>query len=120
MLDRLRLREEELKALKTELAATSAPEEIKMPTLKDLKLIYHSQLVRLESLLTGSDQLIAANAFLTGLIDRVELIGDPDSRDGMRITIISNVGSLFGGPSSLQGVDRQQKSLPREALRLVR
>ncbi len=67
------------------------------PSLDELQEIYQDQLARLEGLLTGSDEIVAANALLREMLGEVRLWGDPEARDGMRIEIQGDLSSAFQG-----------------------
>lgn len=49
--------------------------------------LYQAQVERLESLLTGSDQMVAANALLKDLLGEIRVMGDPEAADGVSITL---------------------------------
>jgi hypothetical protein len=53
--------------------------ELIIPTQADLEAIYRKQVARLEALLTGSDQMVAANALLRDMLGEVRVQGDPDA-----------------------------------------
>ncbi|WP_299913740.1 hypothetical protein, partial [uncultured Paracoccus sp.] len=50
-----------------------------VPTQAELETIYRAQVERLESLLTGSDQMVAANALLKDLLGEIRVMGDPEA-----------------------------------------
>ncbi|MFC3530478.1 hypothetical protein ACFOMH_20130 [Paracoccus mangrovi] len=73
------------------------PSPLIIPTQADLEAIYRKQVVRLEALPTGSDQMVAANALLREMLGEVRLLGDPDARDGMLVELRGEASSLFQG-----------------------
>ena len=103
---RLSAREAERAALRAELAAIAPAEPVGLPTRAELEATYQAQVARLESLLTGSDQMVQANALLRDLLGEVRLWGDPEARDGMKIEIRGEVSRIF------QPVGGTQKSAP--------
>ena len=68
--------------------------------------IYRKQVALVEALLTGSDQMVAANALLREMLGEVRVQGDPDAQDGMRVELRGEASALF------QGVDQTTKSAP--------
>ena len=106
LLSRLKARETEIADLRTELAQLAEPSERIIPTQADLEAIYRKQVARLESLLTGSDQMVAANALRREMLGEVRVQGDPDARDGVRVELRGEASSLF------QAVDGTTKSAP--------
>jgi site-specific DNA recombinase len=85
LLERLKAREAERDALRAELAASAKPARIVPPSAAELDAIYRGQVGRLEDLLTGSEQMVQANALLRELLGEVRVWGDPDARDGVAI-----------------------------------
>ena len=107
-------REEERDALRAELAESAATvEAVAPPSPAELEAIYRAQVARLEDLLTGSDQMVAANALLRELLGEVCLWGDPKARDGMRIEIRGALSRIL---QAGQPVEHTQKSAPWGAL----
>ena len=106
LLFRLKTREAEVEVLRTELTQLAEPTELIIPTQADLEVIYRKQVARLEALLTGSDQMVAANALLREMLGEVRVQGDPDARDGVRVELRGEASSLF------QAVDGTTKSAP--------
>lgn len=87
LLSRLKACEAEVETLHAEIARIGEPASLIIPTQADLEAIYRRQVVRLEALLTGSDQMVAANALLKDMLGEVRVQGDPDARDGMRVEL---------------------------------
>ena len=106
LLSRLKAREAEVESLRTEIARIAEPSALIIPTQADLEAIYRKQVARLEGLLTGSDQMVAANALLREMLGEVRVFGDPDARDGMRVELRGEASSLF------QSTDGTTKSAP--------
>ena len=104
LLSRLKAREAEVEGLRVELVRLVEPSPLIIPTQADLEGIYRKQVDRLEALLTGSDQMISANALLREMLGEVRVQGDPDARDGVRVEVRGEASALF------QGVDQTQKS----------
>lgn len=65
---RLKAREADREQLRLELEATAAPAMVVIPTAAEMEVIYRQQIARLEALLTGSDQIVEANALLRGCL----------------------------------------------------
>ena len=77
LMERLKAREAERDALRAELAEISEENSFTVPSREDLEAIYRAQVARLEELLTGSDHMVEANAFLRELLGEVRVWGDP-------------------------------------------
>ncbi|ETX10413.1 hypothetical protein OCH239_22235, partial [Roseivivax halodurans JCM 10272] len=77
VLARLETREAERDALRAELAESGQQTPVTPPSPAELEAIYRAQVARLEDLLTGSDQMVAANALLRDLLGEVCLWGGP-------------------------------------------
>lgn len=129
LMARLKTREIERDALRSELAATAVPTTVTIPTAAELEAIYRQQIARLEALLTGSDQIIEANALLRELLGEVRVWGDSEAPDGMAIEIRGEASRIFqpvGGTAESAGAGaflsasqmsvvagvRNQRSLP--------
>ncbi len=98
--------------MRAEISENPAPaESTKLPTVVELEEIYRRQVERLEHLLTGSNQLVAANTLLKSLLGEVRLFADEDARDGMAIEIRGDVSRIL-----LHGPHKMTKGLPKEAL----
>lgn len=106
LLSRLNAREAEVESLRAEIARLAEPSPLIIPTQADLEAIYRKQVARLEALLTGSDQMGAANALLREMLGEVRVQGDPDARDGMRVELRGEASALF------QAADQTTKSAP--------
>ena len=87
LLARLKTREAERDALRDEIIELGKATEVVVPTLEGLETIYGQQVRRLEDLLTGSGQIVEANALLRQILGDVRVWKDPDARDGVRIEI---------------------------------
>ena len=116
LLDRLKARETERDALRAELTATAMQARIAHPSATDLEEIYRDKVGRLEDLLTGSDQMVAANGLLRELLGEVRVWGDPDARDGVAIEIRGEASRIFR-PSHemLRKIGQTQKNVPEDA-----
>ncbi|GGB31679.1 hypothetical protein GCM10011324_46260 [Allosediminivita pacifica] len=106
ILARLERREAERDTLRAELSASFDETPVAPPSPAELEAIYRAQVTRLEDLLTGSDQMVAANALLRDLLGEVRVWGDPDARGGMRIELRGAASRLLQTPGE------QQKSAP--------
>ena len=87
LMARVKAREDERDALRAEIAKITEPAVLHVPTQAELETIYQAQVERLESLLTGSDQMVAANALLKDLLGEIRVMGDPEAADGVSITL---------------------------------
>ena len=87
LLFRLKTREAEVEGLRADLAMLAEQSDLTIPTQADLEVIYRKQVIRLEALLTGSDQMVAANALLREMLGEVRVQGDPEARDGVRVEL---------------------------------
>ncbi|AUH65581.1 hypothetical protein [Paracoccus zhejiangensis] len=92
---RLTAREDERDALRAEIAKLTEPAVQHVPTHAELETIYRAQVERLESLLTGSDQMVATNALLKDLLGEIRVMGDPEAADGVSITLCSAAAQLL-------------------------
>ena len=110
LLERLKTREDERDGLRREIATMQAPAPMVIPTQADLEAVYRRQVARLDALLTGSDQMVAANALLKELLGEVRVWGDVEAADGMRIEIRGDASKL------LESVDPTTKSAPGGAV----
>ena len=106
LMDRLKTREAERDALRRELTKSADPQPIVLPTHAELEGVYRAQVERLETLLTGSDHMVQANALLRELLGEVRVWGDPEARNGTAIEIRGEASRIF------QPVDRTQESAP--------
>lgn len=95
LMGRLKARQTEREELREQLAATAAQQEVVLPTQAELEAVYRMQVARLEDLLTGSDQMIAANALLKQMLGEVRVWGDAEARDGMRIELHGTAAQMF-------------------------
>lgn len=86
-MSRLKARETEVKTLRAEIARIVEPSTLIIPTVAELEAICRKQVARCEALLTGSDQVVAANALLREMHGEVRVQGDPDARDGMLVEL---------------------------------
>ena len=112
LLERLRAREAEKTELSVEIASLDGRDtRIGIPSPAELEAIYRRQVGRLEDLLTGSEQIVAANALLKELIQEVRVQGDDDSCDGTAIEIRGDVSRIL-----LEDNAKTTKGLPKEAL----
>lgn len=73
LMARLKAREAERDALRQQLKATAARQDLVLPTPAELERVYRQQVARLEDLLTGSDQMVAANALLRQMLGEVRV-----------------------------------------------
>lgn len=110
LMSRLKAREAERDELRRELSAIDTPTEMVIPTAAELEVIYRHQIARLEALLTGSDQMVEANALLREMLGEVRVWGDPEAPDGVAIEIWGEASRIFQGP------DGTVKSAPEGAL----
>ena len=106
LMERLKTREAERDVLRRELTESANPQPIILPSRTELETIYRAQVGRLAALLTGSDQIVAANALLKELLGEVRVWGDPDARDGVAIEIRGEASRIY------QPFGAQQKSAP--------
>ena len=106
LMERLKIREAERDVLRGELAESEDPQPIVLPSRTELETIYPAQVERLATLLTGSDQIVAANALLKELLGEVRVWGDPEARDGTAIEIRGELSRIF------QPTGTTQKSAP--------
>ena len=106
LMERLKIREAERDVLRGELAESEDPQPIVLPSRTELETIYRAQVERLATLLTGSDQIVAANALLKELLGEVRVWGDPEARDGTAIEIRGELSRIF------QPTGTTQKSAP--------
>ena len=60
-------------------------------------------------LLSGSDQMAAANALLKDILGEILVMGDPEAADGVSITLCSAAAQLLQCPQASVG---KQKSAP--------
>lgn len=104
LLSRLKTREAEIANLRAELTLLAEPSALIIPTQADLEAIYLKQVTRLEARLTGSDQMVSANALLREMLGEVRVQSDPDAQDGMRVELRGEASALF------QAVDPTTKS----------
>ncbi|WP_375692127.1 recombinase family protein [Pseudooceanicola sp. LIPI14-2-Ac024] len=95
LLGRLNAREAERDALRNALADIDQQMPFVPPSASELEAVYRAQVARLEDLLTGSDQMVAANALLRDLLGEARVWGDPEARDGMRIEIRGKLSRVF-------------------------
>ena len=93
-----------MEGLPAEIMRIAEPATMAIPTQADLEAIYRKQVARLEALLTGSDQMVAANALLREMLGEVRVQGDPEARDGMRVELRGEASTLF------QPIDKTPKS----------
>lgn len=73
LLARLKARQVERAALRRQLAATATQQEVILPTQAELEAVYCKQVAHLEATLTGSDQILAANALLRQMLGEVRI-----------------------------------------------
>ncbi len=106
LMERLKSREAERDTLRTELAKAANPETVVLPTMVELEGIFRVQVERLEALLTGSDQMVMANALLRELLGEVRVWGEAEAQDGVAIEIRGEASRIF------QPNGAQQKSAP--------
>ena len=106
LIERLKTREAERDALRRALTESADPQPIVLPSRAELELIYQAQVEHLATLLTGSDQIVAANALLKELLHEVTVWGDPEARDGTAIEIRGEASRIFHSNG------RMQKSAP--------
>tara|TARA_Y100001951_G_scaffold73679_1_gene60585 strand:- start:202 stop:1935 length:1734 start_codon:yes stop_codon:yes gene_type:complete len=112
LLDRLRAREAEKAELTAEITRIDGRDaRCNIPEPAELEAIYRRQVGRLDDLLTGSEQIVAANALLKELIQEVRVQGDDDSCDGTAIEIRGDVSRIL-----LEDNPKTTKGLPKEAL----
>lgn len=90
LMARLKAREAERDALRLEIAQISSPVRVVIPTAAELEVIYRQKIARLEALLTGSDQMVEANALLKELLGEVRVWADPEAPDGMASDVAPN------------------------------
>ena len=101
-MDRLKTREAERDALRRDLHESAEAEPVVLPIPTELEAIYQAQVERLDHLLTGSNQMITANALLRYLLGEVHVWDDPDARDGVRIEIRSEASRILQGAGQTQ------------------
>ena len=95
LMARLKAREAERAVLRQELAGITAPGMVVIPTAAELEVIYRHQVARFESLLTGSDQMVAANTLLRQMLGEVRVWGDPEALDRVRVEIHGEASRMF-------------------------
>lgn len=81
LLARLKACQVERDALRQQLSASTKQQEIILPTQAELEAVYSKQVAHLEAILTGSDQIVAANALLRQMLAEVRVWGDPEAQD---------------------------------------
>ena len=69
---------------------------------------------RLEDLLTGSDEVIAANKLLRGMLGSVAVRPDEEADDGLFVEIRSSMGHIL----QADPVSENANGLPKEAILL--
>lgn len=74
-------------ALRTEIASFAQSAPVILPTLASMEAVYTTQAGSPKQLLTGSAQMVKANALLSEFLGEVHFLQDDTSRDGMRIEI---------------------------------
>ena len=87
IMERLKIREAERDQLRRELTDSADAQPIALPSRTELDSVYRAQVERLASLLTGSEQIVAANALRKELLGELRVWGDPTARDGVAIEI---------------------------------
>jgi site-specific DNA recombinase len=109
--ERLKAREHERTTLTGQLTSVANKLVVKFPSMDELRQVYEGIVVRMESLLAQSDQMIEANEVLKTLISEVRVSPDDNARDGLAIEIRGDLPQYL--------TDKTQKSLPKEALLLL-
>ena len=89
-------------------------ESTKFPTIEELEEIYRHQVESLEHLLTGSEQIIEANALLRTLFAEVRLSPDKSAQHGMAIEIRGEASRILQNSKP-----NMTKGLPKEALSIL-
>ena len=85
-----------------------------VPTEADFDRIYIRQVSRLEDLLTGSDEVIAANKLLRGMLGSVAVRPDEEADDGLFVEIRSSMGHIL----QADPMSENANGLPKEAILL--
>ena len=115
LLNRLKTREAERVRLRSAIALAQEPIECPtVPTEADFDRIYIRQVSRLEDLLTGSDEVIAANKLLRGMLGSVAVRPDEEADDGLFVEIRSSMGHILRADP----VSENANGLPKEAILL--
>ena len=113
LLTRLQDREAERREAQRELAAagsvTAAPA---LPTAAELIAGYAAQIAQLETLLTGEQAVLDANALLRAMLGHIAVTPDAYAPDGLRMEIRSSAARCF----LAEGGGLNAKGLPQEAI----